>query len=235
MKSVKQLIISIYAVALAPFGHAAAPTQPDVYDLFRFGEIQKSIIVAAYNRAIADQIADKYEGHVQFIKKLGAPENIVSSIQAFKDVVTKLPWNKPWSDADGKAWGAAVLIPDAPREEWFKTLPDQGFNFWLGYISMSTAYDVGQGVIDRGETISAQSTAIKNAASNSRFLQTGVLYVEARKNVNPAVLETLKQIASIGTKLDDPLGDGLTTADITALRDGGLQLRSLAKDKKLLK
>ena len=228
-------MISIYAVALAAFGHAAAPTQPDVYDLFRFGEIHKSMCVGAYNRAIADQIADKYEAHVQFAKKIAAPENVVSSIQAFKDVVTKLPWNKDWSDADQKAWAAVTQIPSAPKEEWFKTLPDQGFYFWLGYTSMTMAYDVGQAVIDRGEPISAQSGGIKSAASNSRALQTHALYVEARKNVNPAVLEILKQIASIGAKLDDPLGDGLTTADITALRDAGLQLRILSKDKKLLK
>ena len=234
MKPIKQLIIAIYAVALAPFGHAAPPSQPDVYDLFRFGEITKSILGPAYNRAIADQIADKYEGHVQFTKKLGAPENVVSSIQAYKDAVTKLPWNKDWSDADQKAWRAAT-IPDAPRDEWFKTLPDRGFYFYLGLISMTTAYDVGQGVIDRGETISSQSFHIKNSAANCAFLQLNSKFVEVRKNVNPAVLETLKQIAAIIAKLDDPLGDGLAIADITALRDAGLQLRSLAKEKKLLK
>ena len=237
MKPVKQFIISIYAVALAAFGHAAAPTQPDVYDLFRLGEIYRTCTTFTYNVAMADQLAAKYEGHIQFIEKLGAPEKYVSSAKAYKDVATKMPWNKPyseWADAEKKAW-QAIDFDNYARDEWFKTLNDHGFHYFLGLVSLSCVYSVGQGVLERGEAIATLSWAIRASASASKFAQTDAGFVDARSKANPAVLEALKQVTSISAKLDDPLAGELTTTDVTALRDAGLQLRSLAKDKKLLK
>jgi hypothetical protein len=229
-------------VSLAAIGHTRAQTQPDIYDFFRLGEIIDTCASSLYNTAIADQIAEKYEEHLQFLRKLGAPEKLVSSFMTFRDVAIRTPWKKSkreWSDAErdaqSKAWQHGVLDPDA-RDEWLKTLADHGFHYTLGGVSMMAAYIIGHDILDRGDSISAQSSSIHSAGAWSKILQTNASFAEARSKANPAVLGALTKLTSIVARMDDPLAGGeLTTADITAIRDAGLQLRSLARDKKLLK
>ena len=236
MKTISRLLICINVGALTAVGHASAQTQPDVYDFFRLGETTKACLTFSYNRAIADQIAEKYETHFQLYKKAGAPEDVLSAFKDYKDAVIKLPWKKPfgeWSDAQKKSWDI-IEIGRNQREEWFKSVSDHGFNFWLGFVSMQTAHEIGQRLFDRQNAIS-QSAVIRNAGNISETLQTAPVYAQSCSKANPAVLEALKQIASISAKLDDPFAGEFSNADITALGNAGLQLRSLARDKKLVK
>jgi hypothetical protein len=228
---VSKLAVAIITVLMAPcgvHGDEAGPT-----DYFKAGEGMAVLGSFPYHVAMKDQLKTKYAELRNRLVNAKASDRVLADFDKYAAVMQLLPWAKPyadWTKQDREKWDKARLDWDLFNSAWLNANPEASYFFWLGNKAMWISYNIPT-YIDSGATLASEMSNIKATLDQLNKNASGEIY----KKLGPDVANNVKLIADMKQKMEDPLNEGITMADVNKMADAGKAIRQAARDNQLVK
>lgn len=236
--------VAITITASAPQASFAADfgsTSSNPYDWFKLGETEWALRYGAYYRAISDSLQDKLREHETLMKKLDVPSEVLSAFSALAQAAMALPFSKDfneWTQADmqrmkSELWPPERKLTDALRAYVSKD-KQRTFFYWLGLQSLRLGWSIP--TLDMrtyGYTLAEEMPEITNCITDLADFNRST-WSDITTTLTPEARDALKTIAGIAAKTNDPLGGGLTQADLDKMVAAAQTIRQLARDNKLV-
>ena len=123
---------------------------------------------------------------------------------------------------------------------WLSSNPEASYFFWLGNKVMWISYNIPT-EIGSGNTLASRMSSIKVTIDQLNRNVSGddsifpKQFADIYKKLAPDVAENVKLIADMKQKMDDPLSEGITMADVNKMADAGKAIRQAARNNQLVK
>jgi hypothetical protein len=232
------LLCAVAIPLTAPAQQAANP-----YDWFKMGETEFALGYFAYYQAISDSLQDKLREHQALLKKLDAPDDVLSAFSSLAQVVTALPFSKggwdQWTSDEQQKWkndfwpayykfsGALVAYVRQDRQ--------RRFFYWIGLQSIKLGWGVPYEMQTYGYTLAQEMSQTIQPAIVDFATFNGSEWNDIATTLTPEARDGIKTIVGIGAKANDPLaGGGTTQADVDKIAAAAQTIRQLARDNKLV-
>jgi hypothetical protein len=228
-------------VLIAPSNSRAG--EPGPTDYFKAGEAMAVVGCFPYYTAMKDQLKTKYAELRNRLVTAKAPERVLADFDKYAAVMQSLPWAKSyadWTKEDKERWNKTILDWDLFNSAWLNAKPEASYFFWLGNKVTWISYNIPT-YIDSGNTLASEMSPIKVAIDllNSNVSGEHSIFpkqfADIYKRLSPDVAENVKLIADMKQKMDDPLSEGITMADVNKMADAGKAIRQAARNNQLLK
>jgi hypothetical protein len=237
---VSSLAIAI-TVLMAPCGLRAGESGPTEY--FKAGEGMAVVFSFAYHTAMKDQLKTKYLELRDRLVNAKAPDRVLAGFDKYAAVMQSLPWAKAyadWTKEDKEKWDKTNLNWDMFTSVWLNANPEASYFFWLGNKATWISYNIPT-FIESGSSLASQMSGIKTVILQLNRNLSGEdsifpkQFAEISRKLAPAVAENLKLIVDMKQKMDDPLSEGITMADLNKMADAGKAIRQAARNNQLVK
>jgi hypothetical protein len=207
--------VSVMGLLIVPV-HSSAQTPADYFKAGQFDEFSNYIgWLKVYS---PDDLKAKFDSGRQLFVKAGAPDKVLASLDSMSKTMVGLPLTtgyNTWTKAQQDAWNSSGLDGNA-LNGWLGQIDTPTcFFFWLGYESMRLGKAVPAELNDWNSGLaSAQSTA-KPALQEFTVFRDSAPTVF--KTLSPDVQAAIKAIAKYNEQAVDPMGNGLSKDDFTAV------------------
>jgi hypothetical protein len=230
LELVSSLALAV-TVLVAPCGLHAA--EPGPTDYFKAGEGIAVLGSFPYHTAMKDQLKTKYAELRNRLVNAKAPDRVLADFDKYAALMQSLPWAKSyadWTKGDKEKWDKTSLDWNLFNSAWLDANPEASYFFWLGNKAMWISYNIPT-YIDSGSTVASEMSNIKVTLDQLKRNVSGEIY----KKLAPDVAENVKLIADMKQKMDDPLSEGITMADVNKMADAGKAIRQAARNNQLVK
>jgi hypothetical protein len=221
----------VITVLMAPCGLRAGEPGPTEY--FKAGEGMAVTASFQYHIAMKDQLKTKYAELRDRLVDAKAPEGVLANFDKHAALMQSLPWAKSyadWTKEDKEKCDKASLDWNLFNSAWLDANTEASYFFWLGNKAMWISYNIPT-YIDSGGTLASEMSTIKVTLDQVKRSVSGEIY----RKLAPDVAENVKLIADMKYKMDDPLSEGITMADVNKMADAGKAIRQAARNNQLLK
>ena len=230
------LMMPFHSVAQNPAAAPSAPAAtPAPIDYFKAGQFDEFSNYTSWIKIYqGDDLTGKFNDGRALYVAAGATDKVLASYDAMAKTVTGLPMStsySDWTQAQKDAWNASGLDGNALTAWLGSSDKAPSFFFWLGFESMRMGKAMPEELGDWGNTISATASTWK--AGLSEFVALNTQYPTVMKTVSPDVAAAIKAIAKYNAKGLDPMGNGLSKDDFTAIQTQAQIILDAASNGKL--
>jgi hypothetical protein len=229
------------AVASAPTnpvgGSTPAPQTDNRNDYFKLGQLAEEFRHFDYYASISESLQDTLREHASLMQKLDVPSDVLSIYNTLSQNAATLPFSEPladWTQADQhklqtEVWpsinkllsGLSAYVAKNPSAKYF---------YFLGFDSERLGWSVPE--LEDGTSLADANLNFELKQAIGDFIRFG------RQNdfmsmLSPKAQTSVKTIAGFGPQASDPLGPGITVADINKMAAASRTLMESAQGNKL--
>lgn len=235
-KSIKSLMLS-FVLLLSPFmlfcEPAGIPEGINIYDYVKLGETAWAIRYYDYWNAVADTAKARIDEHRALLTKIKANEKTLAAFDKFMQLVNSMPVSTPWMSLTEEQRNTWKNTPG--WDPFFASLkenvtdPDATFFLWIGLESLRLGWTIAKYQADNW-TVAELLPEVRPGIEDFVWITNQKTFSSLRPNIQSSI----QIIAAMKTKDADPLGEGITMADIKKMIQASQSIRQAAKEQQLV-
>jgi hypothetical protein len=230
------MMIKVFGFAVAwlmASGVLSAKAQAPV-DYFNAGEVVR--FVNTFNYLVAYTPADlktKLDSNRDLLVKAGATDKVLASYDAMEKVYLTLPFQQSyanWTQPQKDLWNNTTFNDSAVGDWLGATDTKPRFFYYFGYDALYFGKSGPSSVGEWGYSLSSAQTYYKAALKDFAWMRDSP---DLLATLLPPLQAAIKTIAQYYEKAIDPMGNGLSMADVTAMQQATSPIFDAASNGKL--